>query len=127
MPRVNVKTGKKKGVVAYLWKFAGKFSVIEVEHILVAWVILSLAFTFVLYGFAVNNVIFLLVFSASLIVLGCGFIMHELMHKFTAQKFRYKAEFRIWPLGIMLALITSLFGFIFAAPGATYFEPDPKL
>lgn len=125
MPRVRVKKKKRTGFIASLHKFAARFSAIEVQHILIAWIVLSVAFSYVLGG-GIHNIMILLVFAASLIVLGCGFIMHELMHKFTAQKFRYRAEFRIWPWGIFLALITSFFGFIFAAPGATYFEPDPR-
>jgi Zn-dependent protease len=124
MPKVKIKKKKRDNLYKRLRKFADRFSAIEVQHILIAWLVLSLAFTYVLDS-GINGIVFLLVFTASLIVLGCGFIMHELMHKFTAQKYRYRAEFRIWTWGIFLALITSLFGFIFAAPGATYFEPDP--
>jgi Zn-dependent protease len=42
------------------------------------------------------------------------------MHKFTAERYGYWAEFRTWTMGIVLALLTSSLGFIFAAPGATY-------
>ena len=44
------------------------------------------------------------------------------MHKFTAERYGYWAEFRMWVMGIVLALITSTLGFIFAAPGATYIQ-----
>ena len=49
--------------------------------------------------------------------MGSGFVLHELMHKFTAERYGYWAEFRMWVMGIVLALITSTLGFIFAAPG----------
>lgn len=51
---------------------------------------------------------------------GLGFILHELGHKFTSMRYGYWAEFKLWPQGLILALITSLFGFVFAAPGAVY-------
>ena len=61
-----------------------------------------------------------LLFVVSFVAVGSGFVLHELMHKFTAERYGYWAEFRMWVMGIVLALITSTFGFIFAAPGATY-------
>ena len=51
---------------------------------------------------------------------GAGFILHELGHKFVSMKYGYWAEFKLWPQGLILALITSFFGFVFAAPGAVY-------
>jgi Zn-dependent protease len=106
------------------------FSAIEVRDIVVAWVGLGVAFALALlvqegliyggasprlgYGFA------LYVFFLSLVTVGSGFVLHELSHKFVAQRYGYWAEFRMWPLGLVLALVTSLGGLIFAAPGATY-------
>ncbi len=58
--------------------------------------------------------------AISLATVGSGFVLHELSHKFVAQRYGYWAEFRMWPMGILLAIATSLVGFIFAAPGATY-------
>ncbi|MCL4399343.1 hypothetical protein M1293_02440 [Candidatus Parvarchaeota archaeon] len=109
----------------FFYELAARFSAKEVGDILIAWITLSFAFSFLLDP-AVNTR-FPAVFAASLIVLLFAFIMHEMMHKFTAQKLRYQAEFRIWPLGIILALVTAiLIGILFAMPGATYFEPDPN-
>ena len=126
MPKVKIVKKERVGFYAALKAFSQRFTIVEIENILIAWIVLSLAFAYVLDGGAIATGGFILVFVASAIVLGCGFIMHELMHKFTAQKYRYRAEFRIWVWGIFLAIITALFGFIFAAPGATYFEPDPR-
>lgn len=56
-----------------------------------------------------------------------GFIAHELAHKFVARRLGYWAEFRMWPTGLVLSLITSVGGFLFAAPGATMVEGmDPR-
>ncbi|MBU3957473.1 MAG: metalloprotease, partial [Nanoarchaeota archaeon] len=43
-----------------------------------------------------------------------------------AQHFGYFAEYRMWPQGLLLALVSSFFGFIFAAPGAVYISSVRK-
>ncbi len=105
------------------------FSRIEVRDILLAWLGLGLAFflarsRLVYFGAAeisrVSPSAALESLGVSLLTVGTGFVLHELMHKFVAERYGYWAEFRMWPLGILLALMTSLIGFIFAAPGATY-------
>ncbi|MDV3244442.1 MAG: hypothetical protein LYZ66_04610 [Nitrososphaerales archaeon] len=107
------------------------FSKIEVRDIVIAWLGLGLAFSlsFVSQTFGLQNLGLAIsrvpgevadVFLISLITVGSGFVLHELSHKFTAQRYGYWAEFRMWPFGLVLALVTSLIGFIFAAPGATY-------
>ena len=54
------------------------------------------------------------------IVVGIGFILHELAHKFAAMHFGLYAAFRIFPMGIALMFLFSIlnFGIIFLAPGA---------
>jgi Zn-dependent protease len=49
---------------------------------------------------------------------GTGFIVHELGHKVVAQHYGCFAEFRANGFMLMLAIIMSFFGFLFAAPGA---------
>ena len=51
---------------------------------------------------------------------GTGFALHELAHKFTAQRYGCWAEFRYSRQGLLIALLTASFGFLFAAPGAVY-------
>ena len=48
-----------------------------------------------------------------------GFLCHELAHKIYAQRHGYWAEFRMSPFGLVFSLITSVAGFLWAAPGAT--------
>ena len=103
------------------------FSVIEVRDIIIAWAALGLAFAISyvsrgeLLGFSgLSPFEFGYVLLISLLTVGPGFVFHELSHKFVAQRYGFWAEFRMWPMGLALALITSLLGFIFAAPGATY-------
>ena len=107
-------------------RFRDRFSLLEIQHILIAWAVLSLAFGAVLYR-PLFSIGFAYVVGASAIVLGLGFIFHELMHKFAAQKYGYDAEFKIWPMWLLIALIMAFFiGIVFASPGATYFKPDPR-
>jgi Zn-dependent protease len=103
------------------------FSRIEIRDIIIAWLALGVAFSFALAGggfnlfassFSVGDALYLV--GISLVTVGTGFVFHELSHKFVAQRYGYWAEFRMWPMGLVLALVTSLIGFIFAAPGATY-------
>jgi Zn-dependent protease len=103
------------------------FSVIEIRDIIIAWLALGVAFSFALAGggftlfassFSISDVFYLI--GISLVTVGTGFVFHELSHKFVAQRYGYWAEFRMWPMGLVLALVTSLIGIIFAAPGATY-------
>lgn len=104
----------------------GVFSSIEIRDITIAWLGLGLAF-FIgnegiqnLASLAAGDTAALGIFLIMLLTVGAGFVLHELSHKFTAQRYGYWAEFRMWPFGLVLALVTSVIGFIFAAPGATY-------
>jgi Zn-dependent protease len=112
------------------------FSRIEVRDILVAWISLSVAFTAAItggllggfssrLGVTENGVQQYLslewTFVLALMTLGVGFVLHELMHKFIAERYGFMAEFRMWIQGLAFALLSSLLlGFVFAAPGATY-------
>lgn len=49
-----------------------------------------------------------------------GFFLHEMGHRVLARYYGCWAEFRMWNLGLLLALFSSLFGAVFAAPGAVY-------
>ncbi len=48
-----------------------------------------------------------------------GFAAHELAHKIVAQRRGFWAEFRMWPTGLLLSVVTALAGFLWGAPGAT--------
>jgi Zn-dependent protease len=51
-----------------------------------------------------------------------GFMLHELAHKVVAQRSGAWAEFRAYPMGLVLAIVTALLGFLLAAPGAVYIQ-----
>ena len=82
-----------------------------------AWIVLGVAFAIVMNGLKFNLAFFIAVFI-SLIVLGAGFVFHELAHKFLAQRYGCFAEFRSFDKMLILALVFSVLGFILAAPGA---------
>jgi Zn-dependent protease len=65
-----------------------------------------------------NPVYVLTLIGISLLAVSTGFIFHELAHRLVARRFGYLAEYAMWPAGLLIALVSSLMGFIFAAPGA---------
>ncbi len=96
-----------------------RFSRIEIEHLLRAWVLISLAFAILLSGFRFDATFAIaIIFSA--ITAGIGFLGHELMHKYVAQRYGCWAEFRANDFMLGLMVLLSFFGFIFAAPGGVY-------
>jgi len=52
------------------------------------------------------------------VTVGVAFLLHELGHKFMAQRYGYWSEFRRFDSGLIFAVFLSFFGLIFAAPGA---------
>ncbi len=64
------------------------------------------------------------VFIMALVGVSTGFIAHELAHKFTAQRFGCWAEYRMWEMGLLIALfLVVAFRLLFIAPGAVYIVP----
>ena len=59
-------------------------------------------------------------FIIFLLVFGFSFFTHELMHKFTAQRFGARAYFRISKEGLMITLLSVLVGFPMLAVGAVF-------
>ena len=101
------------------------FSRIELRDIAIAVAVLTASFTIIFSrrwklfsDDALTNVLWWILVSFILVM--CSFILHELAHKFTAQKFGAWSEFRMYPAGLVLCLIMSVVGFLFAAPGAVY-------
>jgi len=100
----------------------------EVRDLVIAWLVLSLSLSMgSLLGLLSGSFLGVLVaFSIALIAVGTHFVFHEMAHKLVAQRFGYWAEFRLWPMGLFLALAMALISsgrFIFAAPGAVYIIP----
>lgn len=57
-------------------------------------------------------------FTTYLIIIFVSFVLHELAHKFAAQKFGAVAVYKMWVQGILLGLLTMFLPFRFVAPGA---------
>lgn len=88
----------------------------EIRDLLKAWIAISIAFAVVLrYSFSYS---FYSIFIISSLTVGTGFLLHELGHKITAQRYGCFAEFRSFDNMLIMALVMSFFGFVFAAPGA---------
>lgn len=96
-----------------------KFSQIEKQHLLKAWIAISFAFS-VLFS-SIFSPSFIIFFFISLLTVGLGFLLHEMAHKFVAQRYGCWAEFRADDRMLIFAVIGALFfGFVFAAPGAVF-------
>ncbi len=98
----------------------------EFRDIVISALVLALAFGIALSGgfraFQQPGIL-ILVIGMSLVAVSLGFILHELGHRLVARRFGYFAEYSMSPKGLMVALGFSLFGFIFAAPGAVMIYP----
>lgn len=105
-----------------------RFSRAELFQLVVAILALSGALT-VLYvtsyvraGFFLGSTTLTvaMLFGTSLVSVATGVGLHEIMHKAVAQRYGYWAEFRYYPMGLVLAYVFAFLGFIYGAPGATY-------
>lgn len=102
--------------------FRMRFSHVEIQHLLRAWIVISLAFAILNNrGFSLTPA-FLVAAAISAVTVGTGFLLHELMHKYFAQKYGCRAEFRAFDFMLLIAFVMSFFGFIFAAPGGVFIE-----
>jgi len=83
----------------------------EIIHLVASLVVLTIAFT---YPDLSPEQMVIVAFGV-----GTGFILHELAHKFTAQRYGYVADYEASPMGLLLAICLKIFtGIVFAAPGA---------
>ena len=93
------------------------FSDLEIKELLKAWGAISLAFSIANGGGALFNPRLL---ALSGLTVGVGFLVHEMGHKYLAQRFGFPAEFRSFNTMLLLAILMSFSGFVFAAPGAVF-------
>ncbi len=95
----------------------------EIVQIIISVVAISFAFALVfagLDGLLAYPREFFVFMLLSLITVGSGFVLHEMSHKLAAFYYGAYAKFRMWTQGIIFMLVVSLFGLLFAAPGAVY-------
>ena len=98
----------------------------EFRDLVISALVLALAFGIALSGglraFQQPGILVLVV-GMAFVAVSLGFVFHELGHRLIARRFGYFAEYAMWPTGLMVALGLSLFGFVFAAPGAVMIYP----
>jgi len=85
----------------------------EFRDLLISAIVLSLAFS----RFSLESL------PLILLIIVLVFVFHEMAHRYLARKYGCFAEYRLWPFGLLLALLSSFTGIIFAAPGAVYILP----
>ncbi len=93
----------------------------EFSHVVISVVTVSVAFAIAITGSLDVSREFASTFVEVLITVGAGFVLHELAHKYAAQRYGAIAIYRAWTAGLALAVVLAVaFGFVFAAPGAVY-------
>jgi len=105
-----------------------RFSRTELKDLAIAWLALGVAFTFFLFPQHLRQfqygqfapATFSRDFALSMVTVGGGFLLHELAHKVMAIRFGQVAEFRADYSMLGLAVVASVAGFLFAAPGAVH-------
>lgn len=102
-----------------------KFTSREIRDIIISMLVIAGVFAYIFTIYRGYDIItFINVIPITLIAVGFGFVFHELAHKFVAIKYGFFAEYKVWPGGLILAIVTALFGFVFAAPGAVYIHGE---
>lgn len=99
-----------------------RFTAKEVRDIFISMTVIAVIFAYLFSGRNINTLIGLI--PVTFLTVGVGFVLHELAHKFVAIRYGFHAEFKMWVEGLILAVITTMFGFVFAAPGAVYIQGD---
>lgn len=85
-----------------------RFSQVEVKQLTLSFIVVSLVF-WIAFGIP---------FLYSALIVGLGFVLHELGHKFVAQHFNLQAEFRYDLRMLIVSFFVSFLHFVFLAPGA---------
>ena len=87
----------------------------EVRDLVIAFIILSIAFAISNVGLDAHG--FVSILPIVMVGVATGSISHELGQKYVAMKYGYDAEFKAWPIGLLIALVTAFIGIVFAFPG----------
>lgn len=107
--------------VAFKLRFGNLKLTNEVKDIIVSVGALTIAFSIWVFRSSrveINIETVSIVIATSILSVTTAFLLHELAHRYVARRFGGYAFFKMWPLGVLLAIVTSFLGFIFAAPGA---------
>src|SRR3990170_7431878 len=107
-PQVQRRASSPHGRLTGLWSS-------ELNQLVVAWLVLGFCFS---ASALITPASFPTMFAVSLITLGLGFVGHELAHRYVARSYGCLAEFRLWGLGLVMAVVFALISggrMIFAA------------
>lgn len=94
----------------------------EIRDLIIAFIVITIAFAISTVGLDLHG--FISILPIIVIGVGIGFLFHELGHRYVAIKYGYRAEFKAWPLGLVIALASAFIGFVFAAPGSSQVYAD---
>lgn len=96
--------------------YSGGIGTSELIDLLLSFVVLTVAFSMVGGGLGALSAERLAIVA---VAVGTGFMLHELAHKFVAQRYGYLAEYKASMFGLILTVVMALaIGIVFAAPGA---------
>ncbi len=102
-----------------------RFSREEIKELLISIIVLTIAFSIVT-SFPYYSSFYLFIPISFLAVI-TAFACHEIAHKYMGIKYGYWSEYRMFPQGLLFALLLSFAGFLFAAPGAVMIYGMPSL
>jgi Zn-dependent protease len=100
-----------------------RFSQRELGHIALSMLVLTIGFALFLSNIMVFGFVqefFLLNLIVGAVAVSTEFLLHELAHKFTAQKYGCWSEYRYSEFGLIMVLLSGFAGFLLAAPGVVY-------
>lgn len=98
--------------------YSSRISKVELVDLLLSLIALIIAFSIL----GERQIPGIEIIMVSAVGAGSGFLLHELAHKFVAQKYGYWAEYRANKAGLVFMVITAFMGILFAAPGAVWFR-----
>ncbi len=104
------------------------FTLVEIRDLTISSLLLGFLFSIALGVFRYSHPIDALInFLIALAIVAPTLVLHELAHKFMAQKYDCKAAYVLWPTGAVTSLLLTLLTggrFIFAALGAVMIDPS---
>ena len=87
----------------------------EIRDLIIAYIVLVISFAISNVGLDVHG--FISILPIIIVGVGLGCIFRELGQKYVAMKYGYNAEFKLWPIGCLVAFATAFLGFVFAIVG----------
>jgi Zn-dependent protease len=104
--------------------FLAGFSSLELLVTLVGSLLLGVAYIFA-KGMSLLDPGIVLLY---MVIAGLAMGLHDLMHRYAAWRYRALAEYRFWPLGSLIMLLTAIFlGVAYAVPAKTVINDPGKL